>query len=783
MGASVDTYESDFDNASVVESIVYQMKLADWPRGINRAKINDTANGVPPYTDDEVADNHIEFNVNPLGLTKLAHDGRSQFTNAFTKPGRFFTATTDSGPVHKREEWNTIVNRNITRPMKRSLLYFETMRSKFAQLILHGISPCAWEDKHKWASEAVGVEDVLIPANTQLTMKNLPFFAIYRQYTGAQLKRLTSGPKADKEWNMPLVNAMIEWVDKEASKLNGTIWPEVWSPEKMSERIKGDGGLYSSDAVPTIDCYDFYFYEFNKKNSGWYRRIVLDAYGQPGVGPDGGAVLGARREGLPKKTENFLYSSKKRKYADRLSEIIGWQFADLSAVAPFQYHSVRSLGFLIWAICEVQNRLYCRIQEATFESLLQYFTVNSPDDAERALKIELVNRGLIDPSVKMIPQSERWQTNLPLAEFAYGLNDQRITENGASFMQKQEFTEAKERKTKFQVGAELNAATSLVSAALMQAYKYQQFEYQEIFRRFCRPNSRDPDVREFRNNCLKAGVPEKYLVPEAWDISTEQVMGAGNKTMEMAIAQQLLEMRNLYDPGPQRKILRDVTLAITDNAALSEELVPEEPVKVTDSIHDAQLAAGTLMMGLPVALKTGVNHIEVVETLLRSMGAVIQKIEQRGGMATEEEVVGLQNLGQYISQHIGIIAQDENEKERVKKYGDALGKMGNMVKAYVQRLQEQNAKGNGQPKIDPETQAKIQGTIITAKAKAQNMRESHGMRTAQRQVQFEQQQRQRQQEHQLDLQRKAAETQLDLASDAVKTAAEVQRNRFKSFSE
>jgi len=774
---------SDFDNASIVESVTYQMKLSDYPRDLNRAKIYELLNGFPPYTDDEVEDNHIEVNVNPLGGTKLAHDGRSQFTNAFTKPGRFFSASTDAGPVHKRQEWTTDVNRFVTKPMKRSLFYFETMRSKFAQLIAHGISPCGWENKHFWTPDAYGVEDVFIPANTRLNMKNLPFFAIYRQYTGAQLRKLISGPRVDPGWNLPLVEGMIKWVDAETSKLSGTVWPEVWSPSKMQERIKGDGGLYASDVATTIDCYDFYFYEITAKNSGWYRRIILDNYGQPGVSQDGSAVRPARKSGLPEKADNFLYTSGKRKYADRISEIIGWQFADLSAKAPFQYHSVRSLGYLIWAVCHLQNRLYCRIQEATFESLLQYFTVNSPDDAERALKIELVNRGLIDSSVKMVPQNERWQTNLPLAEFAYGQNDRIITENSASFMQKQEFTEAKERKTKFQVGAELNAATSLVSAALMQAYKYQQFEYQEIFRRFCRPNSRDPDVREFRLNCLNAGVPEKYLVPEAWDISTEQVMGAGNKTMEMAIAQQLLEMRNLFDPGPQRKILRDVTLAITDDASLAEELVPDQPVQVTDSVHDAQLAMGTLMMGLPVALKTGVNHIEVVETLLKGMATVIQRIEQSGGMASEEQIIGLQTVAQHVSQHIGIIAQDEEEKQRVKQYGDALAKMGNMVKAYVQRLQEQKAKRNGQAQIDPETQAKIQGTIITAQAKAKNMRESHGIRTAQKQVQFDQTMKQKAEQHRQDLTQKAAEIQVDLAGKAAQTAADIQNNRFKSFSE
>ena len=87
--------------------------------------------------------------------------------------------------------------------------------------------------------------------------------------------------------------------------------------------------------------------------------------------------------------------------------------------------------------------------------------------------------------------------------------------------------------------------TSLTGAALTQAYHYQVFEYREIFRRFCRKNSIDPDVREFQARCLKQGVPQNMLVPEAWEIEPERVMGAGNKTLEMVIAEQLMALLNM----------------------------------------------------------------------------------------------------------------------------------------------------------------------------------------------------------------------------------------------
>jgi len=773
------------------------MRLADWPRGQNRALINDLFNGLPPYTPNEVRDNNIAVNVNFLEGTKLAHDARRQFYNAFLKPGRFFSAKTDYGPKHKRQDYSAIVSKEVNRIMKRSPIYFETFRSRFASNVLHGIGPAAWDDRDCWCPDALGVEDVLMPSNTLLTMKNLPFFAIYRSYTAHQLSSLIHGPRVDPGWKVKTCERAIEWVDQEAQTLMGTQWPEVWSPEKMAERVKSDGGLYASDAVPTIDAYDFYFWNDEDDEAGWNRRIVLDAYNPPGVGITAPISTPSRKtnsKGETLDSGKFLYNPGKRKYGSKLSNLISFQFADLSAVAPFRYHSVRSLGWLLYAVCHLQNRLRCKFNEAVFESLMMYMRVSTMDDAERALKIELISRGIIDETVKFVPPNERWQVNQALAEMGLQHNSQIIQENSSAYRQNQDFSRDRTEKTKFQVMAEVNAVTALVSSGLMQAYRYQGFEYDEDFRRFCKPNSRDPDVREFRNNVLKQGVPEKVLVAEAWQTEPEQVMGAGNKTLEMAIAEQLMQFRNLYDPEPQRKILRDVTLAITDDPARADDLVPMQPMP-GNATEDAQRAAAVLLAGLPMQFKQGVAHGEYAAALLQSMQVEIGKIEQlQGSMVTQEQIIGLltiagedlqgQPIGQNgVSQHLQKLSEDPEEKESVKKMGDGLGKLLNMVKAYEQRLMEQKTKQNGQAQIDPEVMAKIQATNMAAEAKIKNMRESHGTRTAQKQVQFDQKLKQDAQSHQMELAKKAAEMQAEVAATDLKAASEIRRNKLKSFSE
>lgn len=775
-----------FKSAALLEQIVWGMKWADWPRATKRAMIDDLANGYPPYSKADAEKNNIEVNVSDLGLTRLAHDARGQMYNGFMKPGNFFTAKTDMGPVHSRQKHGMTVTREMNRLMKRSQPYVECFRSKFALQVLHGNGPSGWDSKENWCPDPYGICDVLVPSGTLLTFKNFQLFAKLRSYTVKELTEMTTGPKVDPGWQMDTVNAALKWATKEmtAFRMN-TPGNTTWSPEKLHEDVKADSGYYSSDRLPTIDVCDVYFWDDDDKEAGWRRRIIFDSDGEPGNTklPPSKNIIGGEGQ--------FLYNPGDRVYASDWHELVHFTFADLSAVAPFRYHSVRSLGWMMYSICHLQNRLRCKFNEAVFENLLMYMRVKSTDEAERALKIQLASRGIIDDSVSFLRPEERWQVNEGLAMAGLNENKQIIADNSSSWVQNQNYSRDRTEKTKYQVMAEVNAMTTLVSAALQQAYLYQTFEYREIFRRFMLKDSRDPDVREFRLRCLKAGVPEKLLVHEAWELEPVMVLGAGNKTNELQIAGQLMEWRNLYPPESQQIILRTATLSLTDDAGLTDELVPDRQDKVTDGKQDAMMAMGSLMLGLPMKFTADVSRIEVCETLIAEMAMVIKRIEQRvnpetqqrGGMATESEVVGLQNVGQTINEQIQVIGQDKTQKELAKKYSQELGNLMNLVKAYGQRLQEQMQAKNGNGGLDPKDKAKIAATIITAKVKAENMKKSHGERTAQKHVQFEQKIREQQQSHMLDMRKKVLEAQTDAAAEDIKTAAAVRRGRFKSTEE
>lgn len=87
-----------FKEPSRVWNVVSAMLEAEQPRSRNRARINATFNGNPPYSEEEARDNKIQTNVNFLEGTRIIHAARQQFTNAFLKPQNYFSVGLDTGP-------------------------------------------------------------------------------------------------------------------------------------------------------------------------------------------------------------------------------------------------------------------------------------------------------------------------------------------------------------------------------------------------------------------------------------------------------------------------------------------------------------------------------------------------------------------------------------------------------------------------------------------------------------------------------------------------------------
>lgn len=770
----------NFSTANAVEQVVWEMRQADYPRATNRALIDRLFNGFPPWTAEEQESAQINTNVNFLDGPKLAADARRSYYNAFLKPSIFFSMVLDHGPQRMRNTWGGIVTKEINRVMKDSLTYFEVIRCQMASTVLHGVGPVHWSDKERWKPRSLDVADLLVPSNTLLSLENLNHFAIFRQYTAAQMADMIERKNIDPAWNVTLARKAVEWAAKQAAGQRSA-W-DTLMPEKIIDQVKQDGVYYSSDVVPTIDCWDFYYYYSEAKKHGWRRCMILDTPPKDQI-PDSGKKR-ISYDALGEKGSSWLYNGKKRTYADDSNQILHFQFGDLSPRAPFKYHSVRSLGWLIYAVCNLQNRLRCKVNDATFENLLNYFRVNNAEDGERLTKIDLHNYGVVPDGVDFVPQTDRWQINHNLVLATMADNRTQMNEAAAQFREGRDVGGQKE-KTATEIMAEVNAANALVGTMLLLAYNYQKAQYVEIVRRFFRANSPDPEVRQFRLRVLKQGVPAELLNPVYWQVNPEQVLGSGNKVLQIAMAEKLMAVRPLLDPDSQRDLLRMYVQANSDDPNLATRWVPPRPILVTESTHDAELMVGPIMQGVQVRPRAGQDPAQIAIALTMAMGQILQRIGTTTRVGTPAEMAGLVNMGVTIQRYLAQAAQDPANKEMVGQVQAQLTEMMKMVGEMGKAMQAQQPQGNGQqidPKVQKEmavNQVKVDGMRQQAATKAEIQQRAADQRFQQREEQHAAKLRQNEEDHIAGLRKKLREGDLDaaLAMREAETNAQTQQTQ------
>jgi len=741
------------------------MKNAEVQRSPNRALLNSFFNGEPPWTPQEAKDNGILVNFNDKAGANLLHQARNQYENAFTKTGQFFKVTLPDAPAHKQRDLSSTITRHINRIMGLDRSYYYTRDCVWGGIVLHGVGARVWWDQYSWRPQFSGVQDILIPTDTDLAMENLRFLAFRRAMKPGMLAQKTylKGKNVDPGWNMKAVKKILnEYRDLNTNPKN---WDWSNQPEQMVELYKQNLCYYDGDSAPQIYFWDFYHLEEENKDqskNGWYRKLMLDSDCVP--------IKGMTSE----EPVQFIYDSRKP-IGERLDNFVHFQFGDGNNVPPFKYHSIRSLAWLVYDLVWIGNRLNCQFTQHVFEQLMLLFRVTDPTDRDRLQNLVLQGIvGLLPEGLNMVTAPERYQVNVGLVQGLQANLKQKVSEASSQYTQSVDTGTQKER-TKFEVQAVIAQASALMASMLGRAYHQEYFCDVEISRRFCIKNSPDFAVKRFQIACRQDGVEEKYLNSERWQVEVEQVMGGGNRVLELAESTEMMNRVNQFDPEAQAEIKHDFVLALTNNPKKAARISPVDAApKVSDSKHDAMQSFGTLMLGIAMDPQEGVNHPEQIETLLAMMDERIKFIKQTGGVGTIQDVAGLQAVATYIGKHIQIVAQDPGEKARVKAYTDALSKMMNEVRAFAERQQEAAKKQSQQP--NPEVIANIQAMMAETNAKIKALEAKSAQSLQQKEQKHQQDMRLKEQAAMTDTRVKAgtalANTQIKAAEAAAATEME-----------
>lgn len=754
--------EGKFSTPGDVLAIVQNIENASIIRNLDRARINRQFNGDRPFSASEETIMKATVNVNFLEGYKIKKDADLQMNSALLYKERFFNARCLKGNVNKRAEFGEYFTKNIHVPLKRGRSgkrWAYRLQDRDSTLVLHGIGPLWWSNDYNWMPRFVALEDLLIPTDTPPDFsEELGYFGVNFRMTPWMLYKTSLENNSDPGWNPDLaMRAFKSLKEMKDFSIDMDFW---YNPEKLERYFKEHATYLNSDAVPKIKCTNFYHQ--HPETGQWWRKVIIRENQGTGVaGYD----------------EQFLYEGAVP-FADTIEQILHVQFGDGNAVAPCRYQTIRGIGVPLYSLVELQNRLRSQFSAHVFESLVPLLRVDNPADRDRPHMMILQAYGEIEPGVSFIPNDERHMIDPGLVQQAMSEFRQLMSENSASYVQDVD-TGTNKEQTLGEAQIKLQTSNKLVRSMLEGAYGQEEFLYTEIVRRFLNRTSEDPEVKQFQNKCRMDGIPDELMEPKAWQIDVTRVYGGGDQTLAQQEVAFLMSIKPQLDPEAQRDTLRDSISVMTRNPDLANARVPREPEKVTTGTKAADVAFSNLMLGAPMEFQQGFEQSEYVTTMMQKMGAIIQRIEQTGQMATQADVIGLGMCIQDVEQHLQFMSQNPANKEFVTGASKELASMGNMVKAYAQRLQEQQS----QTQPDPEAEAKAQAMQQQNQIKLQGKHESDQQKLAQKEASFEQKQRQQQMAFEQQLAQKQQEGLAEIHAEMAKLMQELEAMKVKTQAE
>lgn len=664
-------------NFSTAEKCLATLRAGDsveFQRGENRVKVTRAANCFPPLDDAEAKKIGMKINVNWGELMVLLKQAFRVMMTAFRANQYFFTVKLPDAPDNVQADWESFITKTINSPIRKSRKYYELQRSIWSSTVTHGVGPRFWQHKDGWCPRFVPMCDLRVPTDTTTDFENLEWFAIRRMYTPLKLMEEVFDGNPNNKWDKKAVVGILKNYKELNSVCATNNYDLETSPEKVLEVIKQNGGYWDGDAVPAIPFWHFYFEDFVKpddlanKETGIFMVVV----------PETGAV---KSEAV---VDKFLWKSG-TPVAKEISEVLHCQFGDLSNDPPFKYQAIRGLGFVLLEPTFYNNILLCRWVQHGNDQLNIWLRSTDPAGKARAQVQEFSNLGVVPPGLSVVPNNERHQVDPNLIEGLMARMKQLMQDGAASYTQDID-SGTKKEKTAFETRVQLEQVSAMMSGILDAAFIYEGFAYVEMARRFCKKDSKDKDILKFQQKCREHGIPDEWIDSLRWEVEPVTPLGMGNPTVAQAAQQQLMQLKPQLSPKAQQEVLHDSVLVITGDPRKAARLAPMEGNEGTNKgAMFGMSIIGTLMEGITLNPPDGISPIEQLDVMIPLYAGKIAMMERRDNMADFGEGAGLQELEKYLAALVERLAQDPQQKPRVKQYSDALGKLGNQTKALIQR--------------------------------------------------------------------------------------------------
>lgn len=489
-------------------SIYRAMWLGDQPTALNRARMQLSMDGFPPFDPEMLAATGQSgiANINP-GLLKTLHtEACLPILDQINTVEKYINVQCKKvkGDESDYSDQIAIVENEHYNMLKHDPNFNYRKIELVRQMVMYGITVPYFPDAFDWRWKSEPIGEFLIPHMTPANEESIEVAAMVRSRPPHEIACFLDDPNPD--WNQKEIKRSL--ANAKPRNLKQGDW------ERFQAMWKGND-LYMTSQADEVTTVDLLVKELDGKVS----HYIFTEDGQ---------------------AEDYLYKNV-GKFDSQAQAFILFTF-DIATNG--YYHSIRGLGSEALPITQEINRILSGFMDAVRIQSKLTIQARTEDSAQNLNFIEHSGYLLLPPGVDVVDRQHPnfSTTTLPALDYLSGFMNRKMSHYNTDTT----FTDRK-RRTKAEVMEKMQQLASLSEANIELFFQSWDRLIREQFRRIVRHTYTDSEpggkeVNKFRKRCEERGVEDDF-----WDMidldrcAAERAVGAGSAAQQSVVMEKMME--------------------------------------------------------------------------------------------------------------------------------------------------------------------------------------------------------------------------------------------------
>jgi hypothetical protein len=693
---------SRLKDAATGREIFESLRKADEENAKTRAKVQAMFDGSPPYDPNQLRKSKQTYrcNLNFGEAESLLEYAMSGYVDLLHSVEDLVFTPTSWGEENERTELSAILSREISRTIREWPQFTFNFMHLCTQFLGHGLGIGHFEDRFDWRWRAAGQQDFMIPRGTLASEDEMEIAVARRVYPiyeiWSKIKDVESAAEAG--WNVPETRKAL------ANSYTKNHSSSTFEFEKVEAELKNNDWLCGARAA-TITLLHAWVKEFD----GSVTHCIF-----------------TEEDGC----REFLYSGKG--FLGSMQQ--GFVMFSYGIGTNAHYHGIRGLGYKIFPAIQVSNRLRSQLVDGAMLASSVMLQPGSETDFTNMALTYYGAYAVIAPGMQVV---ERAAPNFQQSVIPV-LNDMgtQLQQRTGQYTTQSLFNSNSERRTRFEVAANLEQAAKLSITSLNLFYQPWDRLLRETVRRMIRPDYVEAEpggdaINFLKYRLLQSGVPlEAFHAIDIGNVRAVRAVGSGSPSARTMSLRNLMEVMSAYDPVGRHNLLRDVTVTEV-GAAQADRYVKRDPgPRLPVDAKIAQLENDALVDGRQIEVMEEEMQLVHLEFHLRALDQFIK--QEQEGVPIEELVPRMMALYEHALAHLEFVQGDVTMQEQVATYRQSLQQAGEIIHNGMKRLakmqrEQQAAGGEGEqaPAGPADSDLKMQQRLEEHQMKLRMMEEAH----------------------------------------------------------